>query len=475
MSTSSSSVGAWSPTASWRPSAPATPRPPTASRWSPRRTGRPTTGSASAPSSPARPRRTSSSGTPRLWDDPSVTLRLSTTATGIDRAAGVVTTADGGSHAYDHLVLATGSYAWVPPVPGADRHGRLRLPHHRRRRRPARLGRAAGRPSSAARSGARSWAVACSGWRPPGALVGLEARVHRRRVRAAAHGPAGRRGRWPRAAPDHRGDGRRRPRSARAAESIDRGRSRSGRRAARRRRRGGPAAADVVVFATGRAAARRAGRARRAGHRSARRCRRRRGLPHGGPAGLRDRRGRLHRGALPGARRPRATRWPRSPSTGCSAATRPSRAPTCRPSSSCSASTSPRSATRSRRRPARSSSCTPTRSPGCTRSSSSPTTPARCWAASSSATRRRTRACGRWWAPSSAATRACGSCRRTPVPSVPRSTCPTQAAVCSCNNVTAGAVRVRGLREGLPRRRRPSRRARGPARRAARASRSSRS
>ena len=29
----------------------------------------------------------------------------------------------GGRHAYDHLVLATGSYAWVPPVPGADATG----------------------------------------------------------------------------------------------------------------------------------------------------------------------------------------------------------------------------------------------------------------------------------------------------------------------------------------------------------------
>ena len=62
-------------------------------------------------------------GDPTMWDDPSVTLRLRSTATGIDRDARVVTTADGGSHAYDHLVLATGSYAWVPPVPGADATG----------------------------------------------------------------------------------------------------------------------------------------------------------------------------------------------------------------------------------------------------------------------------------------------------------------------------------------------------------------
>ena len=48
-------------------------------------------------------------------------LRLNTKATGIDRAAKTVTTAGGETIAYDKLVLATGSYPFVPPLPGKDR------------------------------------------------------------------------------------------------------------------------------------------------------------------------------------------------------------------------------------------------------------------------------------------------------------------------------------------------------------------
>ncbi|MGX9293844.1 nitrite reductase large subunit NirB [Tsukamurella paurometabola] len=55
-------------------------------------------------------------------DDPLVELRLGAAVTGIDRAARTVTTA-GGTVAYDALVLATGSYAFVPPVPGHDLPG----------------------------------------------------------------------------------------------------------------------------------------------------------------------------------------------------------------------------------------------------------------------------------------------------------------------------------------------------------------
>jgi nitrite reductase (NADH) large subunit len=39
----------------------------------------------------------------------------------IDREAKAVTTALGRRFAYDKLVLATGSYPFVPPIPGADR------------------------------------------------------------------------------------------------------------------------------------------------------------------------------------------------------------------------------------------------------------------------------------------------------------------------------------------------------------------
>ncbi|MCA9170617.1 MAG: NAD(P)/FAD-dependent oxidoreductase [Planctomycetales bacterium] len=41
----------------------------------------------------------------------------------IDRAEKRVVTDDGETQPYDHLVLATGSYAWVPPIPGADLPG----------------------------------------------------------------------------------------------------------------------------------------------------------------------------------------------------------------------------------------------------------------------------------------------------------------------------------------------------------------
>ncbi|KAA9155133.1 nitrite reductase large subunit [Amycolatopsis acidicola] len=55
--------------------------------------------------------------------DPQVELRLNDPVTGIDRAAKKVTTASGHSVSYDALVLATGSRPFVPPVPGHDLPG----------------------------------------------------------------------------------------------------------------------------------------------------------------------------------------------------------------------------------------------------------------------------------------------------------------------------------------------------------------
>ena len=61
-------------------------------------------------------------------------------------AAKSVTTADGTALDYDALVLATGSYAFVPPVPGHDLPQLPRLSHARRPRRHPR--RRAGRAGS---------------------------------------------------------------------------------------------------------------------------------------------------------------------------------------------------------------------------------------------------------------------------------------------------------------------------------------
>jgi len=58
---------------------------------------------------------------PGFFEREDMVLRLNAKVVGIDRAAKKVELADGSSVAYDRLVLATGSYPFVPPVPGADR------------------------------------------------------------------------------------------------------------------------------------------------------------------------------------------------------------------------------------------------------------------------------------------------------------------------------------------------------------------
>jgi nitrite reductase (NADH) large subunit len=50
-----------------------------------------------------------------------IAVRLSCRATAIDRERKSVTTADGETLGYDYLVIATGSYPFVPPLPGRDR------------------------------------------------------------------------------------------------------------------------------------------------------------------------------------------------------------------------------------------------------------------------------------------------------------------------------------------------------------------
>ena len=52
-----------------------------------------------------------------------ITLKLDTRVSGIDRQARTVTTETGERLGYDRLVLATGSYPFVPPIDGNDRAG----------------------------------------------------------------------------------------------------------------------------------------------------------------------------------------------------------------------------------------------------------------------------------------------------------------------------------------------------------------
>ncbi|TCI96457.1 nitrite reductase large subunit NirB [Aeromicrobium sp. IC_218] len=61
-------------------------------------------------------------GDQALWREPDVRLYRSSPVSAIDREARTVT-ARGTTHAYDALVLATGSYAAVPPIEGTDAEG----------------------------------------------------------------------------------------------------------------------------------------------------------------------------------------------------------------------------------------------------------------------------------------------------------------------------------------------------------------
>jgi nitrite reductase (NADH) large subunit len=59
--------------------------------------------------------------TPGFFDRSHLDLRLNAKAQSVDRVAKTVTLADGTVAAYDKLVFATGSYPFVPPLPGKDR------------------------------------------------------------------------------------------------------------------------------------------------------------------------------------------------------------------------------------------------------------------------------------------------------------------------------------------------------------------
>ena len=54
------------------------------------------------------------------YDDPRVELRLGAEVVAISPRQRVITLADGKDLHYDELVLATGAFPFVPPVPGKD-------------------------------------------------------------------------------------------------------------------------------------------------------------------------------------------------------------------------------------------------------------------------------------------------------------------------------------------------------------------
>ena len=58
---------------------------------------------------------------PGFFDKGNVLLKLNARVVSVDRAAKTVTVGDGDVLAYDKLVFATGSYPFVPPLPGKDR------------------------------------------------------------------------------------------------------------------------------------------------------------------------------------------------------------------------------------------------------------------------------------------------------------------------------------------------------------------
>lgn len=62
---------------------------------------------------------------PGFYDDNNITVYLNERADKIDTASKTITSANGTTINYDKLVLATGSYPFVPPIPGNDRENCL--------------------------------------------------------------------------------------------------------------------------------------------------------------------------------------------------------------------------------------------------------------------------------------------------------------------------------------------------------------
>ena len=342
--------------------------------------------------------------------------------------ARVVTTA-AGEHPYDALVLATGSYPFVPPVAGTDLPGVLRLPHPRR---------PGGDPGARAAAGATGAVIG-------GGLLGLEAANALRLLGLRTHVVEF----APRLMPvqvDEAGGAMLRRYVEELGVTIHLGAAHH-RDAARPGRRGrrrwtsptaAPVDADLVVFAAGirprdelaRAAGLRA-RRRAAACWSTRRCRSDRRARSARSASARPSTARCYGLVAPGYAMAEvvADRL----LGGAADLPRRGQRP---PSSSCSASTWPRSATRTAPPRAAWTSRSPTRSPASTRSWSSPTTRGRCSAGCWSATPRayptlRASVGGPLPGPPLALLAPAGE------PGARRSTrCPAAAQVCSCNAVT---------------------------------------
>ena len=62
---------------------------------------------------------------PGFYEQQDYQVHLNQQVVSIDRTAKVVETQNGDKVAYDKLILATGSYPFVPPIPGKDRDGCL--------------------------------------------------------------------------------------------------------------------------------------------------------------------------------------------------------------------------------------------------------------------------------------------------------------------------------------------------------------
>jgi len=60
---------------------------------------------------------------PQWYEDQKIDLKISTAITGADPEKKILITSDNQEFAYDRLLLATGSHAFVPPIKGSDKSG----------------------------------------------------------------------------------------------------------------------------------------------------------------------------------------------------------------------------------------------------------------------------------------------------------------------------------------------------------------